>query len=292
MSVSVAIFGAGPLGGALAHRLAVGGYVRSIRLIDDREDVAAGKALDIQQAGALEPFATRLIASADPLRASGADVVVLADAADQSKGELTGEAALALLKRLTVTVGNAVFVCAGALHRSLVERALVETTIPPRRLVGSASVALHSAATALVALQLDASQGDISLSMVGVPPEDLVVAWNEAAVAGTPLADRLGPVGVREVERRIPHLWPPGPLSLGTAAANVVEAILVGSPRLLPCFVATLDQPGMRGRVVALPVRLGPGGVERRVLPSLSRREEVRFENALEKAGAESRTRS
>ena len=46
----VAIIGAGPLGGALAHTLAARDRVREVRLIDDDERIAAGKAIDIRQA--------------------------------------------------------------------------------------------------------------------------------------------------------------------------------------------------------------------------------------------------
>ena len=56
----VAIIGAGELGGSLAHVLARRDAVRSIRLIDDDDLVAEGTANDIEQAGAIEIFATRV----------------------------------------------------------------------------------------------------------------------------------------------------------------------------------------------------------------------------------------
>ena len=56
----VAIIGAGELGGSLAHVLARGNVARAIRLIDETGQVAAGKALDIAQAGPVENFSTEL----------------------------------------------------------------------------------------------------------------------------------------------------------------------------------------------------------------------------------------
>jgi len=47
---SVAIFGAGELGGQVAHLLARRDVARAIVLLDDAGTVAAGKALDIAQA--------------------------------------------------------------------------------------------------------------------------------------------------------------------------------------------------------------------------------------------------
>ena len=47
----IAIIGAGPLGAALAHKLAGRSRVADVHLIDPEEPVAKGKALDILQSG-------------------------------------------------------------------------------------------------------------------------------------------------------------------------------------------------------------------------------------------------
>src|SRR5690606_6604991 len=46
-----AILGAGPLGGTLTHTLSSRALFDEVRLVDPAGDVAAGKALDIRQAG-------------------------------------------------------------------------------------------------------------------------------------------------------------------------------------------------------------------------------------------------
>ncbi len=78
----VAIIGAGELGGAVAHALAKSEVARVITLIDESGEpatVAAGKALDIAQAGPVERFATELAGSTDLYRAAGVDLIVVAD---------------------------------------------------------------------------------------------------------------------------------------------------------------------------------------------------------------------
>ena len=50
---SVAVLGAGDLGGAIAHALTERARVGSILLVDEQQKVAAGKALDIQQGAAV-----------------------------------------------------------------------------------------------------------------------------------------------------------------------------------------------------------------------------------------------
>ena len=72
----VAVLGAGSIGGATAYKLAERNRFREVRLIDESAGVAEGKALDIQQAGAIEQFATRLTCSTDVRDAIGARILV------------------------------------------------------------------------------------------------------------------------------------------------------------------------------------------------------------------------
>src|SRR5688572_32271494 len=76
---TVCIIGAGELGGAVAQALARGWQVGRIALIDTAGNVASGKALDIQQSGAIEGFHTGLSGTDDFTRVTGCDVCVLAD---------------------------------------------------------------------------------------------------------------------------------------------------------------------------------------------------------------------
>src|SRR5688572_10834248 len=95
---TAAILGAGPIGSAIAHRLAERGRIREIRLIDEAGSVAAGKALDIRQAGPIGLYDTSIVGLADPLAAVGADAVIFADSV--AGGEWEGESGLALVQRL------------------------------------------------------------------------------------------------------------------------------------------------------------------------------------------------
>ena len=59
MNATVCIIGAGELGAAVADALARREPVARVVLIDDAASVASGKALDIQQSGAIARFHTR-----------------------------------------------------------------------------------------------------------------------------------------------------------------------------------------------------------------------------------------
>jgi malate dehydrogenase len=275
----VAIIGAGELGGATAHLLARRGAASSVRLIDEAGRIAEGKALDIAQAAPIEGFAADISGSTDVTHAAGASLIVIADHARGAEWDATD--GLLLLRQLMSLSRRAVILCAGGSHRELVERGVRELRIDRTRLFGSAPDALAAGARALVALERSASPLDIALSVLGVPPDQIVVPWESGAIAGLSITQLLDDVSRRGLSRRIARLWPPGPYALATAAVKIAEGILGRSRRLACCFVAPDDSAGFRARTVALPVRLGPAGLGEIVMPPLNIADRVALDNAM-----------
>jgi malate dehydrogenase len=275
---TVAILGAGELGGLLARSLACRDLVGRIVLIDKAGSVAAGKALDIRQSGPLEGSDARLEGTSDLGAAGGAAVIALAD--EHGGSEWTGDAALELLRRVEVSAPRAVFLAAGAGQRELLGRAAGEIGINLAQLVGSAPVAASSAARALVALELDWSAPDVSVTVVGAPPR-WVAVWSAATAAGVPLTDLLTAGQLARIDQRLHASWPPGPYQLASAAAAVVRAVVTGSNRRLCCFVADRMRPGP-AVFAALPAALGPEGVREVEMPSLGPRERVALDAVLQ----------
>jgi malate dehydrogenase len=271
----IAIIGSGPIGGALAHKLAGRNRVREVRLIDPDERIAQGKALDIRQSAPLEGFSTHVTAAGSVAAAAGADAIVLADHANGA-GEHTGDAGLALLRQVAAVESSAPIVCAGATQRDLIVRGVTELHLTPSRIVGSAPLALESALRALAGLVIDVSGVEISVHVVGVPPRSAVAAWEEASAFGQPLTSHVLPHTIAALTARIPGLWPPGPYALASAASRVAEALALGSRRRFSCFVTVA-----RGRVAAMPVELGQDGVLRVIEPALTRQERTMLENAI-----------
>jgi malate dehydrogenase len=275
----VVIVGAGQLGGLIAHALARLDAARAVRIVDDNAQIAKGKAYDIAQAAAIEGFATVVTGSTELSGVSGAGVIVLADAA--TGGEWQGDEGLALIRRLRATAPRAVLLCAGLSHRELIEQSVQSQRISRARIIGSAGEALVAAATALVGLELDVSPRDVSLFVLGVPPRRIVVGWEAAAVAGSPLTALIREPVRRRLGERIAALWPLAPYALAAAASKAVQSIAGTSRRPVTCFVASDDEGGTRTRTAALPVRLGPDGVVDVVTPRLSAAERVALDNAM-----------
>jgi malate dehydrogenase len=276
----VAIIGAGELGGDIAHALARRDLAARVRLLDPTGEVAAGKALDILQAAPIASFATQVSGAADVMRATAADAIVVADRAGIPDWTLDEQ--LLLVNQIRSAARRATIVCAGAAHRPLVERAIGELGIPARRIVGSAPHALAAAVRALVALEWNGSPTDVSLAVLGVPPDQIVVPWEEATVGGFAATHALDDPARRRVIARLAPLWPPGPSALAQAACDVLACLAERSRQMVSCFVAPDDGPGARPRVVAMPVRLGVNGVARIERPALSGAARIALDNALQ----------
>src|SRR5947207_2861409 len=82
-----------------------------------------------------------------------------------------------------------------------------------------------AALRAMIALETDGSPQDIALSIAGVPPSQIVVAWDDATIGGFAAARVLDEPTRRRLAARLPSLWPPGPYALASAAAKVIEAL-------------------------------------------------------------------
>lgn len=275
----VAIIGAGPIGGALAHTLAARGRVDEVRLIDPEGRIAEGKALDILQSSPIEQWNTRVSAATDIAAAAGAGVITLADMV--KTGEISGDLGLSLVRQITRIDTNAPLLFAGGLQRDLMALTVGELHVPPRRIAGSAPLALESSVRALAAALTDASPVDLSIGIAGVPPRDAVIGWDAATAFNQPIAAVLAPHHLAALSARLPALWPPGPYALGSAGARIAEALAAGSRRRYTAFAA-IDVGGAgRSLVAAVPVEFVQGGIGRTLEPALSRHERTAFENGL-----------
>ena len=277
---TVCILGAGELGGAIAHALARRERVARVVLIDEGGTVASGKALDIQQSGAIEGFHVRVDGTQDLTRVTGCSVCVVADTG-RPAAEWQGDTALAALARLRGLLGDAPVVLAGAAQSQLLLTLVREAGFDRRRAIGSAPEALAAAAKAVVALEARCSASEVALSVLGAPPAGFVVPWSEASIGGYALERVLDQVALRRVEARVARLWPPGPHALGLAAACVVEALVTSARRAASVLAVLNGEFGARNRVGAVPCLLASSGIAHVRLPTLSARERVDLETAL-----------
>lgn len=274
----LAIVGAGNIAGALAQRAASRARFRDIRLIDEAGSPAAGKALDIRQAGPVDGYDSRVTGHTGLDAAAGARVVAIADRF--AGGEWGGDAGLAMLASLLPMIGDAPIVFTGATQTWLMEAAHRELKVPAWRMAGSAPMALEGALRALAAVAIDRSATDVSLRAYGRPPDRTVIAWSSAVAAGSPLESVLPAHERLAISDRAKGLWPPGPTALASAGARVAEAFDAGTRRDYTCLVVGDGASLTRGVASAMPVEIGRGRIVKVKRPALSAREQVAFDTA------------
>ena len=286
-----AIFGAGELGGTIAQALAARQSVDRVVIVDAAESVARGKALDIQQAGAIRGVDTRLDGSSDVAWASstcraaadsGAGAVcILADRVGPPSMEWQGDEGIRLITELTRYAGGTPLVFAGVAHAALMRDAARDLHVRPARLIGSSPEALAAAVRAIVALEARCAASEVMLSVLGTPPA-FVIPWTDASIGGYGITHVLTAAQIARVEARVHRLWPLQPFALATAAAVVVEGIINSARHAFNVLTVLDGEFGVRGAIGTVPSLLSSAGIVHRRVPSLSTRERVQLETALE----------
>jgi malate dehydrogenase len=271
-----AILGAGPIGSAIAHRLAEQNRLRDVHLIDGGASIAAGKALDILQSGPIGKYDTRVSGSDDVLSAATAGVVILAD--DTTGGEWDGDRGLDLIRRVLRAGSTAPFVLAGPKQLWLMETAARELKLPHDRILGTAASALPPTIASLIGIELGETGANVTVT--GRPPS-FVINWTAATIGGALLTDRVPAHRLLAISNSLPRLWPPGPQAIAAPTAAIVEALLHGSRHLHQALTILNGELGATGPAAMLPLELGRGRVLGRLIPSLSPQERTETLNSI-----------
>ena len=225
----------------------------------------------------------------DFTRATGCAVVVIADcgwppapSGAEGTGEWRGETALSMMVRLKGFIARAPIVFAGADQSDLILTVEREAGLDRTRLAGSAAEAFAGAVRAVVALEARCSPAEVVLAVLGTPSSGFVVPWGEASIGGYALQRVLTQVQLRRIDARLARLWPPGPQTLGLAAARVAEAMVTSARRSMSVLTVLDGEFGVRHRAGVLPCFLSPAGIASVRLPELNTRERVQLETALQ----------
>jgi malate dehydrogenase len=276
------IVGAGDIGGALARHVAALDLVSRIVMVDDLANVAAGKALDVAQSGPVDGYHTALAGTSDVAAVVGAAAILIADRAGMPQApEWQDDAGLALLKRVAGLNQVAPILFAGATQATVIERGVNEMGLSRLRVFGTAPEALRSAVMAITAIEAGAAPADMSIAVLGRPPQHVIVPWDQAAISGRSATAVLSAAQLARLDARIARLWPPGPHALAAAATAILRSALTRAPRVHAVLAAVTNDEGIPGRSAMLPAQVNPSGIAALVPPALSARDRVRFETTL-----------
>ncbi|HEY9785801.1 MAG TPA: malate dehydrogenase [Candidatus Obscuribacterales bacterium] len=274
----VTIIGAGNVGATVAQALAERNAL-NIVLLDIKEGVATGKALDLMQSLALTGKPSRLLGTGHYADTRGSSVVVITAGSPRKPGMSRDD----LLKINSAIVAeaaaksvqyspNARFVVVSNPLDVMTYLVWQVTGLPWRRVIGMAGVLDSARFQAFIAEELQISVEDVRAMVLGSHGDQMVPLPRFSTVNGVPVTELLSASRIKELCERtrnggaeIVTLLENGSAwyAPGAATAFMVEAILKGSRRLLPCSVHSAGKYGLPPVCVGLPVILGSRGVER-----------------------------
>jgi malate dehydrogenase len=292
----VTVVGAGNVGATCAQELARRDYA-DIVLVDIKEGLAEGKALDINQAGAVlgyEPYAT---GSTGYAVSAASDVVVITAGVprtgDMSRDDLVstnekivGSVTQEVIKHspdaILIVVSNPLdAMCHVAKHVS---------GWPKERVFGMAGILDTARFSTFIAWETGASVKDVSAMVLGGHGDQMVSVVSATTVGGVPLRKLVSDQRIAELVERtakgggelVKLLGTSAWYAPGAAAAQIVDAIMLDEKRVLPCTAYLEGEYGIDGLYMGVPVKLGAGGIEAIVELDLADEERAALEASAE----------
>lgn len=290
----VAIIGAGRVGETTAQILAEQEICREIVLIDVREDVPQGVALDIFQTAPFFEFDTRVTGSNDPSAMDGAEVVVITAGVPRKPGMSRSDVLdtnVAVIDGIVANMvryaPNAIVIMVTNPVDVLTYRVWQLTGWPRERVLGQAGVLDASRMAAFIAMETGFSTRDITTIVLGGHGDTMVPVTRFCTVNGIPVSHFISEQRLAEIVQRT-RGGGAEILALrknssaydapGASVAAMVDAISHHRNRLLPS-VAILDgEYGQTDIAMGVPCLLTHHGLARVVDLDLNEEERAMFE--------------
>ena len=274
----ITVVGAGHVGSTTAMRLAERELAREVVLVDIKEGLPQGTALDQWESAPVEGFDTRLTGSQEYDATAGSGIYVVTAGFPRKPGmsrddlvakngrvirEITGEIREKSPEAVIIMVTNPLDVMA------YVAREVAG--FPRERVVGMAGILDTARFRSFIALELDVSVEDVQALVLGGHGDSMVPLVSTVSVGGIPLTQLLDEAAIeRLVERtrkgggEIVDLLRDGSAyyAPSAAVAQMCEAIVRDKKRVLPCAAWLEGEYGFEDIFLGVPVKLGRGGVE------------------------------
>jgi malate dehydrogenase len=276
MRRKVTVVGAGNVGATCAQVLAMRDYA-DVVLVDIKEGLPQGKALDINQMGAVLDYEPRVTGSNGYDETAGSDVVVITAGVprtgDMSRDDLvsTNEKIVGSVTREAVAQSpDAILIIVSNPLDAMCHVAKNVSDWPKERVFGMAGILDTARFSSFIAWQTGAAVKDVQAMVLGGHGDQMVPVVSATTVGGIPL-DKL--VGAADIEAMVDRTAKGGGelvkllgtsawYAPGAAAAQMVDSIMLDEKRVLPCTAYLEGEYGIDGLYMGVPVKLGAGGVE------------------------------
>ena len=272
----VTVVGAGNVGATCAQELARRDYA-DVVLVDIKEGLAEGKALDINQAGAVlgyEPYTT---GSTSYDVSKGSDVVVITAGVPRT-GDMSRDDLVATNERIVGSVTgevvknspDAILIVVSNPLDAMCHVAKSVSDWPKERVFGMAGILDTARFSTFIAWETGASVKDVSAMVLGGHGDQMVSVVSATTVGGVPLRKLVSDDRIAELVKRtakgggelVTLLGTSAWYAPGAAAAQMVDSIMLDEKRVLPCTAYLEGEYGIDGLYMGVPVKLGAAGIE------------------------------
>ena len=284
MRRKITIVGAGATGATAAHILAARDYA-DVVLTDIKEGLPQGKALDINQMGAVLGYEPNCTGSNSYEPTAGSDVVVITAGLPRSPGmsrddlvQTNEKIVGSVTEQVIAQSPNAILIIVSNPLDAMCHVAKSVSSWPKERVFGMAGILDTARFSTFISWETGSSVKDVQAMVLGGHGDQMVPVVSATTVGGIPLrklvaedkiqamVERTAKGGGELVNLMGTSAW----YAPGAAAAQMVDSIMLDEKRVLPCTAYLEGEYGIDGLYMGVPCKLGPGGIEEIVELDLS----------------------
>jgi malate dehydrogenase len=280
----VTVVGAGNVGATCAQVLATRDYA-DVVLVDIKENLPQGKALDINQMGAVLGYEPNVVGSNGYEETAGSEVVVITAGLPRSPGMSRDDLVTTNEKIVGSVTGHvigqspdAILIVVSNPLDAMCHVAKNVSGWDKQRVFGMAGILDTARFSSFIAWQTRSSVKDVTAMVLGGHGDQMVPVVSATTVGGVPLRKLVADDDIqRMVERTakgggeiVNLLGTSAWYAPGAAAAQMVDAVMLDEKRVLPCTALLDGEYGIDGLYMGVPVKLGRRGIEEIVELDLS----------------------
>lgn len=301
--MKVTVVGAGNVGATVANVLATKGFASEIVLIDIKEGVSEGKAMDIMQTAHMLNFDTTVTGVTNDYAATAGSQVVVVTSGIPRKPGMSREDLIGTNAKIVKSVvdqaleysPDAIFVIISNPMDAMTYLTLKDSKLPRNRIIGQGGMLDSSRfryylAEALKKAGYPATPTDVDGMVIGGHSDKTMVPLvSLATYRGIPVTELLSEELIKEAVEATKvggatltkllgtSAW----YAPGAAAAALVEAIALDAKKLIPCCVYLDGEYGEKDLCIGVPVVLGKDGMEKIVELKLAGDEKAKFDESV-----------
>lgn len=295
MRKKVSVIGAGNVGATCAQRIGEKGYA-DVVLVDIVEGMPQGKALDLQQCGPILGSDARFVGANSYQETANSDVVVITSGVARKPGMSRDDLLLTnkkIVQQVTESVvqasPNCIIIVVSNPLDAMAQLALHVSKFPRHRVLGMSGILDTARYRAFLALELNVSMQDVTAFVLGGHGDTMVPLPRLSTAGGIPVTELLPKETIDKIVNRtikgggeIVALLKTGSAyyAPATAAAEMVDAIVLDKKRILPCAAYLDGEYGIKGVFVGVPVKLGAKGMEQIIQIKLTPEEQAGLEKS------------